>query len=78
MDADATPTFQTTFRISVEMRNRLDELRLERARRSGKLPPTFASLVHEALTDFLRREWAQPAMWNTPAAKAGTTKRRAR
>lgn len=52
-------TYLTTFSMPLEMRARLDALRLARAQREGGLPPYMKDVILEALEQLLERELTQ-------------------
>jgi predicted transcriptional regulator len=46
----------TSLEMDVEMRRRIDDLRLARARASEGVPPSMRAIITEALSEFLERE----------------------
>jgi predicted transcriptional regulator len=49
-------TSLTSFEIDLELRRRIDDLRLARARGAQGTPPSMRSIVLEAVTEYLDRE----------------------
>lgn len=46
----------TSLDMDLEMRRRIDDLRLARARASEGTPPSMRTIITEALSEFLERE----------------------
>ncbi len=51
-----TKEFATSLTMDPELRRKIDDLRLRRARETNGVPPPMRSIVVEALKEYLERE----------------------
>jgi hypothetical protein len=52
----APETYMTSFALPLDLRSRLDALRLQRAQRESGVPPSLRTLILESLEGLLERE----------------------
>jgi hypothetical protein len=53
---EGAESYMTSFLLPIDLRGRLDVLRMARAHREGRLPPPLRSIILEALESLVERE----------------------